>query len=149
MNSETDYNTKSRLLGTWHLVAWTIEYSDGRAPTLPFGEDATGLLMYTSDGYMTACIARSGRPGFTTANPSQLPETEKVSAFASYFQYAGTYEVIDDHVMHHVTHSLNPDFPLTTRKRRIELDGNTLVLSAREVLPKEITRRHRLRWQRQ
>ena len=58
---ETTSERDNPLLGTWHLVRWDITYSDGRAPTLPFGDAARGLIVYTHDGTMSACIARGGR----------------------------------------------------------------------------------------
>ena len=51
-------NADNSLLGTWHLVRWDITYSDGRPASLPFGPDATGLILYSGDGTMNACIAR-------------------------------------------------------------------------------------------
>ena len=39
-------DTGNPLVGTWHLVRWDISYGDGRAPTLPFGATATGLILY-------------------------------------------------------------------------------------------------------
>ena len=49
------------LLGTWRLLRWEIAYSDGRPSSYPYGPDATGLIQYTHDGGMSACIARAGR----------------------------------------------------------------------------------------
>ena len=142
-------DTSNRLLGTWQLAAWTLEYNDGRPVSFPYGADATGLLMYTTDGYMSACIARSGRPRFSTANTRRIPGPEQQIAFEGYFQYAGTYEIAGDFVLHKVTHSLNPNFPGTTQKRRIDTDDGDLILSAEESLPGSLHRKHILRWRRQ
>ena len=102
------------LLGTWHLVRWEIAYGDGRKPTLPFGAQATGLIQYSNDGFMNACIARGGRPHLSSASVRSAPEPERLAAFESYFQYAGPYEIRGEpgqqRVVHTVTHSLNPNF---------------------------------------
>ena len=63
------------LLGSWHLARWEITYGDGRKPTLPFGVQATGLICYTHDGMMSACIARGAR--------SHLPSDSTLTLAAS------------------------------------------------------------------
>ena len=145
------------LLGTWHLVRWEITYGDGRAPTLPFGAEATGLICYTTDGTMQACIARGDRPRLSSASVRSAPEAECVAAFESYFQYAGPYEIQEirgrpgqQQVLHHVTHSLNPNFVGTQQVRNMTFtpDGG-LTLSASDAVPgTSVARHHRLVWAR-
>ena len=87
--------TAKDLHGVWTLVRWEITYDDGRATTYPFGPDATGLIQYTHDGGMAACIARASREPLSSASVRSAPEIERLNAFESYFQYAGRYEVRD------------------------------------------------------
>lgn len=142
------------LQGTWHLVRWEIAYSDGRPPSLPFGEGATGLIQYTADGWMSACIARSGRQPLSSESVRSAPEAERLAAFESYFQYAGRYEIRESQgrrqVVHSVTHSLNPGFVGTQQARNMTCapDGG-LTLSASDTVPgTDIARHHRLIWSR-
>lgn len=146
--------TPNPLLGTWHLRRWEITYSDGRAPTLPFGPDAVGLIMYTADGGMSACIARAGRPPLSSESMRKLPTAEAVAAFESFFQYAGRY-VLRTHearlqVVHQVTMSLNPSFVGSEQVRDMHFDAEgRLTLSASDTLPgSSILRHHRLQWER-
>lgn len=149
--SQSDYP----LLGTWHLVRWDITYGDGRAATLPFGERATGLISYTADGTMQACIARGERQRLSSASVRSAPEAECLAAFESYFQYAGPYEIRGvagepQQVVHHVTHSLNPNFVGTQQVRNMAFaaDGG-LTLSASDTVPgTDVARHHRLIWAR-
>lgn len=133
------------LEGTWHLVAWEIE-DDGRL-THPFGPDATGLLHYTADGGMSACIARAGRSRWSSGNPRKAPDAERLAAFESYFHYAGRWRIEQRDgitvVVHSVSQSLNPDFVGSEQVRRVDLLGSDLTLSAQEG-----PRNHRLRWRR-
>ena len=133
------------LEGTWHLVSWEIE-TEGRR-THPFGADATGLIHYTADGGMAACIARADRPHWSTGNPRKAPDAERLAAFESFFHYAGTWRMAEQGgqpvVIHAVTHSLNPDFVGTEQVRNVDLQGTALTLSAHEG-----PRHHRLRWRR-
>ena len=142
------------LLGTWHLVRWEIAYGDGRAPTLPFGAQATGLICYTQDGSMNVCIARGGRPRLSSDSVRSAPEAERLAAFESYFQYAGPYEIRGEpgkqQVVHTVTHSLNANFVGTQQVRNMAFsqDGQ-LTLSASDSVPDTaVARHHRLIWSR-
>jgi hypothetical protein len=135
------------LTGTWHLVRWDI-VQDGRV-NQPFGPGATGMIQYTTDGHMSACIAAAGRQPYATGNPRTANGAEKIAAHDSYFHYAGSYEILPGpRVVHRVTQSLNPGFPGTEQVRDIHLDGDTLTLSADEGLPGGATRHHRIVWRR-
>ena len=81
------------LLGTWHLLRWDIGYGDGRAPSLPYGAQASGIIVYTPDGWMSACIARGDRARLSSESVRSAPEAERLAAFESYFQYAGPYVI--------------------------------------------------------
>lgn len=142
------------LHGVWRLVRWEIRYDDGRPDSYPFGPDATGLIQYTPDGGMAACIARANRPRLSSDSVRSAPERERLSAFESYFQYAGHYEVRlhegRPQVVHHVSHALNPNFVGTDQVRNMDFaaDG-TLTLSASDPVPgTSVLRHHRLIWRR-
>jgi len=142
------------LLGTWHLVRWDITYGDGREPTLPYGNQATGMIVYTQDGFMSACIARGARSKLSSSSVRSAPVDERLVAFESYFQYAGPYDIKgpvgQQQVTHHVTHSLNPNFVGTQQIRKMTFasDGG-LTLSASDTVPgTDVARHHRLVWTR-
>ncbi|VTU18585.1 lipocalin-like domain-containing protein [Variovorax sp. PBL-E5] len=142
------------LMGTWQLVRWEIAYGDGRPATLPFGEAATGLILYSHDGWMNACIARAGRPPLSSESMRSAPESERLAAFGSFFQYAGRYEVRGEpgrqQVVHSVTQSLNPNFVGTQQVRDMHFDTEgRLTLSASDTVPgSAVARHHRLIWAR-
>ena len=147
-------NDLNPLLGTWQLVRWDITYGDGRAPSLPFGAQATGLILYANDGWMNACIARGDRERLSSESVRSAPEAECLAAFESFFQYAGRYEIQvrdgQQQVVHSVTHSLNPNFVGTQQVRNMAFaaDGS-LTLSASDSVPgTSVARHHRLIWQR-
>ncbi len=144
------------LLGTWYLVRWDITYGDGRAPSLPFGAQATGMILYTTDGHMSACIARAGRTPLSSASVRSAPEAERLAAFESYFQYAGPYSIRTEggrqQVVHTVRHALNPNFVGTQQIRNMDFsdDRQQLTLSASDSVPGTgVARHHRLVWSRQ
>lgn len=147
-------NENNPLVGTWHLVRWEITYGDRRKPTLPFGDQATGLIQYTTDGFMNACIARGGRTQLSSDSVRSAPEAERLSAFETYFQYAGPYAIRGEpgrqQVVHTVSHSLNPNFVGTQQVRNMEFaDNGDLTLSASDTVPgTDTARHHRLTWAR-
>jgi hypothetical protein len=155
MTSDTQDNP---LPGTWALVRWEIHYGDRRPSTLPYGDDATGFILYTADGHMSACIARAGRTPLSSPSVRSAPVPERLAAFESYFQYAGPYELRRGshlptglQVVHHVGMSLNPGFVGTDQVRDVHIDpaSGVLTLSASDTLPgSDIARHHRLQWQR-
>lgn len=136
--------TPEQLFGAWEYQAWEIRYSDGRC-TLPFGPNASGLLVYTPDGYMTATIMGGDRHGLTIANPRQATADEKAVAFDSYFSYAGRWSLHGERVRHDVTLSLNPGLLETVQWRDAKLSGQQLMLSAKENTPVG-ERQHVLTW---
>ncbi|MEW4467527.1 lipocalin-like domain-containing protein [Parasphingorhabdus sp. JC815] len=138
---------RSDFIGAWRLIDWRIEYSDG-AVTRPFGEGAHGYIIYSSDGTMTASIAKAERPAFGLANARNASEAQKTAAFDSYFHYAGPWELDGDEVVHSVTMSLNPDMTGTQQRRVARFSGDDgLTLSAFEVTKDGGKRHHILQWQ--
>lgn len=140
--------TADDLIGTWQLESWTTGYSDRDELTYPFGEDPQGLLMYTSDGWMSAAIARSGRTPFPAGESPRTAASElQARAYRSYFHYAGRFHVENGDVIHRVVLGLNPDFPGTEQLRHAELDGHTLALTGKDQVG-DVTRFHALVWHR-
>lgn len=150
-------NVDNPLVGSWHLVRWEIVYDDLRPPTLPYGPDAVGLIVYAADGFMSACIARAGRARLSSDSVRTAPQAERLAAFESYFHYAGRYTLQRDaalptgmQVVHRVSMALNPNFVGTEQVRDVAFDASgTLTLSASDTVPgSTVVRHHRLRWSR-
>ncbi len=142
------------LVGGWSLLRWEIAYEDGRAPSFPFGADATGVLVYSPDGCMNASISRAGRKPLSSASTRTAPVEERLAAFESFFSYGGRYRIESgadgQHVIHSVTQSLNPNFIGSEQRRKMDFaaDG-TLTLSAADGAPGSgMQRYHRLIWKR-
>ena len=132
--------------GAWRYHRWRIVYPDGRV-TAPYGAGATGLLLYTADGFMSACIMAAGREPFAVANPRAASEAERAAAFDGFFSYAGQWRLSRGRVEHRITAALNPAFVGTRQWRQARLEGRRLVLSAEEPAPGGV-RRHELEWRR-
>jgi hypothetical protein len=138
--------TADQLVGTWQLQHWRCIYQDGTA-TEPFGDRAEGLLLYSADGWMSACIMAAGRARLSPGNPREAPEFERAAAFDGYFSYAGRWRILGRRVQHEVTLALNPGLVGTLQLRDAQLAERELTLSAEESL-RSGTRLHRLTWRR-
>ena len=139
----TDFDA-IRLVGAWQLVRWYITYEDG-AVTEPLGRDATGLLVYTADGWMSAAIMAAGRPLLSRRNPRAAPDAERAAAFDTYFNYCCQWRIVGQSVEHHVTLSHNPALVGTVQTRKIRMQAARLTLSADEPVEGGM-RVHRLTW---
>ena len=146
---DSDEKLARALTGAWQLVSWTIEYPSGSRVTQPFGADPEGLLVYTSDGHMSAVMQRRNRPRLSRADPHAVGDAEKAAAFGSYLHYSGRWSVAGGNVIHDVRHAMNPNLIGTRQVRSVALDGDTLELGAAEQLEAPGTaRRHRILWRR-
>ena len=136
------------LLGSWHLLSWALTYPNSSRVELPFGKSPVGLLIYSSDGWMSAAISRSERPPLDdSSSPRDLPAGVLADAWQSYFHYAGRYRIEDNSVIHSVSQCLYPNMVGSEQVRTIEISGNTLTLSGTELI-RGGERHHRLIWQR-
>jgi hypothetical protein len=119
-----------QLVGTWELVSLLASAEDGSV-FYPLGEDATGSITYTPDGFVSVQMMRSGRPPYGSADIHAATLTEMASAAAGYLAYAGRFEVDEDAeaVRHQVAVSLVPNWIGRTLERTCQIDGDRLVLS--------------------
>jgi Lipocalin-like domain len=139
-----------RLVGSWTLEDWRVEYSDGRAASFPYGRDAQGLLMYSPDGWMSGILQHSGRKPLAAESAKFAPDSERLAAFDTYFSYAGPYSVHGNEVHHHVQFALNQNLVGSVQVREMVFEGDTLKLGARDALPGKahVQRQHSLIWRR-
>jgi hypothetical protein len=120
------------VLGTWELVSYTEGDNHGGPITYPLGPDALGLIMYTSDGYMSAQIMRPDRPAFDRPETGGGTPEQAEAAAVGYLAYSGPFTV-DEYTgaLHHQPRvSLLPNWLNHTQIRQSTLDGDHLALSA-------------------
>ena len=85
------------VIGSWDLVSFQIE--DLNQQTKSWGQNTTGLLIYSPDGHMSVSINRE------VENKS---DQEFKNLFDSILFYSGTYVVEGDIIRHQVTQASNP-----------------------------------------
>lgn len=116
--------------GTWTLVSWTAQLPNGET-IHPFGEQATGVLVYGRSGRMSVQIMGADRPRAATSDPLSVSAEKMQAAYQSYLAYWGTYETHREEgtVTHFLQGSLFPNWVGTEQVRTFEFDGeNRLTL---------------------
>ena len=94
-----------------------------------------GLLIYTSDGFMSAVMSQLSRPRFASNNSRAGTPDETKAAFDGYLSYCGRYTFLGDRVIHHVEMSMFPNWSGGDQQRFVTLRDNKLILTARPTMP--------------
>ena len=100
------------LLGGWRLESFVSHNPDTGHLRHPFGQRPSGLILYTTDGHMSAQLT-----------PGQSGE---------FISYGGRFTVDEaaSTVTHHVVISTLPELLLEPQLRHAKIDGERLTLSA-------------------
>lgn len=122
--------SKEQIVGAWKLVSWTRMVGDSEEPG-PLGPAATGLIMYTHDGYMCGEVMRPNRQKFASRVFLSGSLEEKAAAFESYTGYCARYEVDASKgvVTHFVEVSSYPNFTGTDQKRFVSVIGDRMKIT--------------------
>ena len=119
-----------KLTGTWMLDHYQITDQNGQ-DILLWGNNTSGILIYTDDGYMSVQVSNNDRPAFA-ANDFLAGEADEIkSAFEGYTAYFGTYAYLKKNgfVHHHVQQSVFPNWNGVTHTRFVNLVDGKLTLS--------------------
>lgn len=116
-----------RIEGQWNLEAWRRVRGDGGV-SYPFGEKATGMLVYTASGGMIVQMTASDRPPLDTKDPIGGTVDERAKAYSGYLAYFGRYEVKGEEVHHFIDGCLYPNWIGDEQVRPFELSDERLVL---------------------
>ena len=134
------------LIGSWDLVSIDLIGPDAEGQAAPFGGNPSGILHYMPDGRMVAILQNAtrkpipgGRQGGTDA--------EWRRAARSFTAYAGNWEVLPDHIVHHVDFNSFPNDVGTDYIRFGRFEDGLLVLETPLDGPAD-TRPMRLFWKR-
>ena len=99
---------QKRWLGAWRLGSCELQ-SAGGTTKYPYGNDATGYIMYMENDRMAVAISGNNRKAFAADDMLGGTPEEKSAAFDSYISYCGTFEVGDETVVHHIDTSQFPN----------------------------------------
>jgi len=137
---------REQLLGGWRLVSFVYRADDG-SQFFPYGQGAKGLIIYEAGGCMSAVITRSDRAPLTTEDFGLLPDEEKIALAKGFMNYAGTYEILEDRILHHIEIGYFPNWAGTTFIRVASFQDDILYLTTPPVSLRGKTYTGRLGWQ--
>ena len=85
---------KEQIVGTWRTVDTVVSRPDG-TKTRPFGDNPTGVMVFTGDGNFILLNTRSDIPKFASKNRIDVTPEESRVGFRGIYGFFGTYEVND------------------------------------------------------
>lgn len=131
----------NQFIGYWELDQWYFHIDDTKHPN-PFGNNATGNLIYSDQGIMAAVLKKDKRANFKYPSLLKGNSQEKINAVNTYISYMGSFVVKNNTIIHNVEHSLLPNWENTKliRKFNFSNHNNTLTL----VTPPAKTSTHKL-----
>ena len=83
---------KDTIVGTWVQVSLETVSTDGTRRPL-YGENAKGMIIYTSDGYFTLVQASVDLPKLKSGLPSRATPEEAKAVIANSIAYFGKYSL--------------------------------------------------------
>lgn len=136
------------LLGAWHLESYVSQSDVGVDE--PLGPNPVGIIMYTSDGYMSAQLMRRDRPAYDKAATDGGTPGQMAAAASGYLCYSGPFTLDEaaSVVSHHVEVSLLPNWVGGTQVRHGRLEDGALVLRAELTSRSGASTTHVLTWRR-
>lgn len=121
---------RDAVVGAWELVSFVARDMATGVDRRPLGAAPRGLILYTSDGHMSAQLADSDMGG--------------------YVAYGGRFSVDEEtSTLHHdVTVSMMPELLVQKQFRHASVDGDLLTLSATRTDDTGVTTHSSLQWRR-
>ena len=122
---------RDQLIGAWSLQTYALVGQQRGDEMHPLGHNPAGLLIYTSDGFMSATLQTRSRAPFASHDMYGGTETEYSEAGRTYLSYAGMFSVDEDtsRVTHHMTLSYFPNWTGQSQVRLVECRGDVLLLA--------------------
>ena len=147
---------REKLIGAWELIEYSAHLPNNEADKkYPMGPNATGIIMYTPDGYMSAQLLTPGQSKFSSPG-SQADWAEAGQRYVAYTGHFYLDEKGDDAgpiLLHHMRVANWPSLVGDTQRRLMKIqeedDGIYLVLSLNHTMKVfEEDRLIRVRWKR-
>jgi len=124
---------RESLVGAWKLQEYSIPDKEHPGEKFyPLGKEATGFILYTPDGYVSAQIMAQGRPAYASGRLHTGTTEEMAQAAKGYMAYSGKYEVDEEtHTLtHHMGVSMNPTWLGQAQQRYAKMEGDTITITA-------------------
>ena len=124
---------REALIGAWELKEYSIPDTVNKGEKYyPLGKDASGFILYTPDGYVSAQMMASGRPVYASGRLHSGTIDEMAQAAKGYMAYSGRYEIDEETktLTHHMDVSMNPTWLGQAQLRFVKLEGDTITITS-------------------
>ena len=123
---------KNELVGTWKLLSYIEVPIGGDDSLFPMGKTPYGLLMYSTDGYMSVQISKDDRLPYKSNDKLMATPEEMASAVNGYIAFCGKFKVDNSTatVSYVIKSSLFPNWKNQVQKRKIDFEGDILYLKS-------------------
>lgn len=156
---DTDSSLRDQLTGSWELIKYYAYLpSDPSDVYYPMGPEATGIIMYTNDGYMSAQLCTPGQQPFAV---HQATESDWIDVGKKYVSYTGAFylDPVGDEkgpvLYHQMRYSNWPNLRDDVQRRLMKItdeeDGRYLTLAPAgplKIAPDGLDRILVVRWRR-
>lgn len=125
---------KEELLGAWKLLSYIEVPIGGDDSLFPMGKSPHGLLIYSTDGYMSVQISKQERP-LVFNNESLRATLEDIkTSIVDYIAFCTkiTIDYKNAIISYLVKNSLFPSWINKKESRKVDFDGNILYLKSTE-----------------
>jgi hypothetical protein len=121
---------REQLIGAWKLVSYQLQPVDGSPSFYPMTERASGLILYTSDGFMSVQFMEPDRKPFASGDWFKGTDEEYRQAAPSYVAYAGPFQLDEEKqiITHSLFVSILPNWIGGTQARAVRVEGDDLYL---------------------
>jgi hypothetical protein len=114
---------RERILGTWKLETFDVEFQDSGERKTPFGANPNGYIIFTRGGRMMAVLTAEGRKAPRT-------DSERAEAFRSMYAYSGTYQLEGDRWVTRVDTAWNEAWTGTDQLRNYRFEDEKLIVTS-------------------
>jgi hypothetical protein len=120
----------SQIVGVWKYTSQNIKEVETGKIDHPYGQNPTGLIVYTKGGHVVFALAGDNRK--VPASPA-FTDAERIALFNTMAGASGTYKVEGNTLTVTYTTSWNQTWTGVTQKRQIEIVGNKLTVTSAPV----------------
>ncbi|WP_437919801.1 lipocalin-like domain-containing protein [Sphingobacterium sp. LRF_L2] len=125
---------KNELVGTWKLLSYIEVPIAGDDSLFPMGKNPFGILIYSSEGFMSVQIAKENRLSYSSNDKLLATQEEMVSSLQGYMAFCGKYKVDSNNavVTYMIKSSLFPNWKNQIQRRKIDFENDILYLRSTE-----------------
>jgi Lipocalin-like domain len=128
---------KEQLIGAWMLESYTAQDVESGEVSYPMGPNPEGLILYTTDGYMSAQLGSGERDRFQSDDIFGASANEYLKAGGSYIAYSGPFHFDEKkgRLEHEMFVSFFPNWKGQRQVRLVGIDNDRLHLAPDHPMP--------------